>query len=77
VRAHTDHIEKILSVLFDTAGAKRTKNAIKGISPLRSRRGLRALDLRKLLKKFDQNFSIVSTKKRKLFAKPLAFAKTM
>jgi len=49
------YIEVFLSVLFGTAGAKRTKNA-EIISPLRRRRGLRALDLRKLLEKFDQNF---------------------
>ena len=50
------YIEKTLSVLFAHIGAKRTKNAVLDISPLRRRRGLRALDLRKLLKKFDQNF---------------------
>jgi hypothetical protein len=47
--------EKIVSVLFDTAGAKRTKNAEK-VSRLRARRGLRALDLRRLLKKAGENF---------------------
>ena len=50
------YTEEIFSVLFAHIGAKRTKNAVWGISPLRRRRGLRALDLRKLLKKFDQNF---------------------
>ena len=48
--------EKIVSVLFDTTGAKRTKNA-EIFARCDERRGLRALDLRKLLKKFDQNFS--------------------
>ena len=53
--------EEILSVLFGTAGAKKNIFASqikrrKRVSPLRRRRGLRALDLRKLLKKFDQNF---------------------
>ena len=47
--------EKIVSVLFDTTGAKRTKNA-ESFARCDERRGLRALDLRKLLKKFDQNF---------------------
>ena len=50
------YIEKTLSVPFAHIGAKRTKNAVWGVSPLRRRRGLRALDQRKLLKKFDQNF---------------------
>jgi hypothetical protein len=50
------YTEEIFSVLFAHIGAKRTKNAVWGISPLRRRRGLRALDLRKLLEKFDQNF---------------------
>ena len=49
--------EEALSVLFGKIAAKRTKNGVYGVSPLRRRRGLRALDLRKLLKKFDQNFS--------------------
>ncbi len=52
-------VEIILSVLFlgYVAARKRTKkNGDRSVSRLRARRGLRALDLRKLLKKFDQNF---------------------
>ncbi|MBO5756584.1 MAG: hypothetical protein J6S28_02695 [Clostridia bacterium] len=48
--------EETLSLLFEQEAAKRSKNGVWGISRLRARRGLRALDLRKLLKKFDQNF---------------------
>ena len=36
--------EKIVSVLFEQGAAKRTKNSIGKVSPLRRRRGLRALD---------------------------------
>jgi hypothetical protein len=48
--------EETLSLLFEQEAAKRSKNGVLGISRLRARRGLRTLDLRKLLKKFDQNF---------------------
>jgi hypothetical protein len=51
--------EETDSVLFEQGAAKRTKNSAGKVSRLRARRGLRALDLRKLLKKFDQNFQSV------------------
>ena len=57
--------EETDSVLFGTAGAKKNifrsakLNAVYRVSRLRARQGLRALDLRKLLKKFDQNFQSV------------------
>jgi hypothetical protein len=50
--------EKILSVLFGKIAAKRTKNGVWRVSRLRARRGLRALDLRRLLKKAGENFSL-------------------
>ena len=61
------YIEKTVSVLFLDYVAARKKNIFatqikerrEVISRLRARRGLRALDLRKLLKKFDQNFSSI------------------
>ena len=53
---HKWNIEIILSVLFDGIAAKRTKNGVSGVSRLRARRGLRALDLRRLLKKAGENF---------------------
>jgi hypothetical protein len=48
--------EEALSVLFEQGGPKRTKKAVWRISRLRARRGLRALDLRRLLKKAGENF---------------------
>jgi hypothetical protein len=48
--------EKTLSVLFGKIAAKRTKNGVWRVSRLRARRGLRALDLRRLLKKAGENF---------------------
>jgi len=52
------YVEQSLSVLFfDTAGAKKsTKRNAESVSPLRRRRGLRALDLRRLLEKAGENF---------------------
>ncbi len=52
------YVEQSLSVLFfDTAGAKKsTKRNAENVSPLRRRRGLRALDLRRLLEKAGENF---------------------
>ena len=44
--------EKIVSVLFDTAGAKRTKNAEK-VSPLRRRLGALPQEPRSLFAKSD------------------------
>ena len=49
-------VEQTVSVLFEQSGPKRTKNAVKRVSRLRARRGLRALDPRKPLKRLDPNF---------------------
>ncbi len=60
--------EKTVSVLFEQRGPKRTKKAEK-VSPLRRRRGLRALDLRRLLEKAGENLQEFGASK--LFTRPL------
>ena len=50
------YVRKPSSFFLSKELQKEPKTAFKRISPLRRRRGLRALDPRKLLEKFDQNF---------------------
>ena len=56
-------LRKPFPFFFDGAAAKEERicfanqNGDKDVSPLQRRGGLRALHPRKLLKKFDQNFS--------------------
>ncbi len=57
-RIRMRYIEKILSVLFGQRAAKRTKNGVKEVSPLRRRRGLLTLDLGRFLKKATQKLFI-------------------
>ncbi|MBO5758059.1 MAG: hypothetical protein J6S28_10185 [Clostridia bacterium] len=49
--------EKTLSVLFGTAGAKRTKNAVSGFSRLRARLGALPQVPGRFLKKATQKLS--------------------
>ncbi len=55
------YTKALATFLFDTIGAKRKVNKRetpqKDFAPCEARQGLRALDPRELLKKFDQNFT--------------------
>ena len=63
---HFSHRDRLSAFFFGRRGAKKKawqkRNAYKGVSPLRRRPTLRALDQRELLKKLDQNFSQATAK---------------